>query len=68
MSRDPAQQKSNYAVCKNAVFAEQKTKFSIKDFFSKCTFTEGILNGKLHFLCSVSCMYYAHLKGTLMQI
>ena len=39
-------------------------KFSIKDFFSKCdpnlretadlvTFTEEILNGKLHFLCSV---------------
>ena len=39
-------------------------KFSIKDFFSKCdpspqfpadlvTFTEDILNGKLHFLCSV---------------
>ena len=39
-------------------------KFSIKDFFSKCdricveetedlvTFTEEILNGKLHFLCS----------------
>ena len=38
-------------------------KFSIKDFFSKCdqirrkldlvTFTEEIVNGKLHFLCSV---------------
>ena len=39
-------------------------KFSIKDFFSKCdpslqfpadlvTFTEDILNGKLHFLRSV---------------
>ena len=41
--------------------------FSIKDFFSKCdqirsfpqfpgdlvTFTEEILNGKIHFLCSV---------------
>ena len=30
-------------------------KFSIKDFFSKCdqsTFTEEILNGKLHFLSS----------------
>ena len=36
-------------------------KFAIKDFFSKCdqictvdlvTFTEEILNGKLHFLCS----------------
>ena len=41
----------------------EKLKFSIKDFCSKCaqirkklpilvTFTEGILNGKLHFLCS----------------
>ena len=40
----------------------KKMKFSIKDFFSKCdhlliwsadlvTFTEEILNGKLHFLC-----------------
>ena len=39
----------------------QKMEFSIKVFFSKCdqfladlvTFTEEILNGKLHFLCSV---------------
>ena len=39
----------------------QKMKFSIKDFFGKCdqfpadlvTFTEEILNGKLHFLCIV---------------
>ena len=41
----------------------QKTKFYIKDFFSKCdqirnfqsavTFSEEILNGKLHVLCSV---------------
>ena len=35
----------------------QKMKFSIKDFFSKCDqickYTEEILNGKLHFLCSV---------------
>ena len=37
----------------------QKMKFSIKGFFSKCgqilnvvTFTEEILNGKLHLLCS----------------
>ena len=34
-----------------------KMKFFIKDFFSKCdpdlvTFTEEILNRKLHFLCS----------------
>ena len=44
-------------------------KFSIKDFFSKCdqirtadlvTVTEEILNGKLHFLCSVS--INVHLK------
>ena len=39
----------------------QKMKFSIKDFSSKCdqiadlvTFTEKILNGKLHFLCSAN--------------
>ena len=41
-------------------------KLSIKDFFSKCeqiTFTEEILNGKLHFLCSVS---YA-LQMTMMK-
>ena len=38
----------------------QKMEFSIKDFFNKCDqfrrklqkFTEEILNGKLHFLCS----------------
>ena len=34
----------------------QKMRFSIKDFFSKAadlvTFTDEILNGKLHFLCS----------------
>ena len=41
-------------------YTAQKMEFSIKDFFSKCgfpadlvTFTEVILNGKLHFLCSV---------------
>ena len=33
-------------------FTAQKMKFSIKDFFSICTFTDEILNGKLHFLCS----------------
>ena len=40
----------------------KRMKFSIKDFFSKCdqirrrlvTLTEEILNGKLHFLCSVT--------------
>ena len=31
----------------------KKMKFSIKDFFSKC---DQILNGKLHFLCSVFCL------------
>ena len=46
----------------NANNTAQKMKFSIQDFFSKCdqirrpadlvTFTEEILNGKLHFLCS----------------
>ena len=40
----------------------KKMKFSIKDFFSKCdlvTFTEEILNGKLHFLCSVRPPYFS---------
>ena len=41
----------------------QKMKFTIEGFFSKCdqihranlvTFTEEILNGKFHFLCSES--------------
>ena len=37
----------------------REMKFSIKDFFSKCdqirvTFTEEIINGKFHFLCSVA--------------
>ena len=45
-------------------YTAQKMKLSIKDFFSKCDqmrssadlviFTEGILNKKLHFLCSVT--------------
>ena len=30
----------------------QKMKFSIKDFFNNVTKSAGILNGKLHFLCS----------------
>ena len=39
------------------MYTAQKMNLSIKDFFSKCdqirlvTFTEEILNGKLHFLC-----------------
>ena len=45
------------------LYTALKMKFSIKDFFSKTnlqetmdlvTYTEEILNGKLHFLCSVS--------------
>ena len=44
----------------------QKMKLSIKDFFSKCdqiladlaTFTEEILNEKLHFFCSA--LYVIH--------
>ena len=42
----------------------KKLKFAIKDFFSKCdqirrtldmvVFTEEIINGKLHFMCSES--------------
>ena len=46
-------------------YAAQKIKFSVKNFVSKChqipqfpaeliTFTEEILNGILHFLCSVN--------------
>ena len=40
-----------------SVYTAQKMKFFIKDFFSKfpadlVAFTEEILNGKLHFLCS----------------
>ena len=44
---------------RGVAYTAQKIKFSIKDFFSKCdqirrkllvTFTEEILNGKLHFL------------------
>ena len=36
-----------------AMSLRKEMKFSIKDLFSKCDiFTEEILNGKLHFLCS----------------
>ena len=47
-----------------SIYTAQKMKFSIKGFFSKCdqtrrkhsvTFCEEMLNGKLHFLCSVIC-------------
>ena len=43
----------------------QNMKFSIKDFFRKCdffTFTEEILNGKLHFLCSAASRLFIILK------
>ena len=44
------------------VYTAQKMMFSIKDFFSKCdqihTFTEEILNGKLHFVCSVIGLFF----------
>ena len=41
----------------------QNMKFSIKDFFSKrdqTALTEQILNGKLHFLCSVCSLNYTN--------
>ena len=45
----------------------QKMKFFIKNFFSKreqvrgfLTFTEEILNGKLHFLCSLACIMWKY--------
>ena len=37
--------------CEDIANTAQKMKFSIKDFF---TFTVEILNGRLHFLCSVT--------------
>ena len=49
----------------------QKIKFSIKDFSSKydpqfsadlVTFTREILNGKLHFLCSMSGKFVSNIK------
>ena len=46
---------SNISSSFGKVDIAQKLKFSFKDFFSKCdqirSFTEEILNGKLHFLC-----------------
>ena len=46
---------------------EQRMKFSIRKLFSKhlqfsldlFTFTEGILNGQLHFLCTVFPLYFS---------
>ena len=60
-------QKTSKDTCRNLrCRAWQKMKFSIKDFFSKSdeireqtvnlvTFTEEILNGKLHFIMLVRC-------------
>ena len=41
---------------KSTINTAHKMKFSIKDFFPAdlVTFTEEILNGNLHFLCSVN--------------
>ena len=51
------------------ILTAQKKKFSIKDFFSKCDqifrkldFTQEILNGKLHFLCSICYHFYWLIK------
>ena len=51
----------------NVMFTAQKNKFSIKSFFTKfenpqetadlVTFTQEILNGKLHFLCNAFLKY-----------
>ena len=43
------------SVCKSMhiPYTVQKMKFSIKETADLVTFTEEILNGKLHFLCSV---------------
>ena len=52
-----------------AINTAQKMKLFIKDFFSKCdqmpqfpadlvTFTEEILNGKIHILCSANLQFF----------
>ena len=47
--------------------AAQKMKFYVKGFFSKCDqFTEKILVGKLHFLCSVLFLIAVHVIATLL--
>ena len=43
--------KNNYKIVSDKAKTAQKMKFSIKDLVR---FTEEILNGKLHFLCSGS--------------
>ena len=50
-----------------------KMMFSIKDFFSKSdlTFTEEVLNGKLHFLCSEESkfvIFYRFIFGNKMTL
>ena len=58
----------SYEFCKIVYTAvsvtAQKMKFSIKDF----TFTEEILNRKLHFLCSVSSEYSPEVHAESSQI
>ena len=57
-------------------YAAQKMKFSIKDFFGKCdtvscglvTFTEGIFNRKLHFLCSDTGHFWQELSLSVQEI
>ena len=47
----------------------QKMKFSIKDFFSKyVTFTESILNGKLHFFAQWHCCFLVYLTQNCTQM
>ena len=43
----------------------QNNKFSIKDFFSKC---DQILNGKLHFLCSVIAAIFLLRKPAVFEV
>ena len=54
-------------------------KFFVRDFFSKCdqigkfladlvTFTEEILNGKLHFLCSESRGFNTYKYSKLLEL
>ena len=61
-----------------SLYAAQKMKFSIKDFFSKWTksagncglvvFTEEIFNWKFHFLCSEDCIWKACLQENAEKI
>ena len=51
----------NWPSSTTKILTLHKKKFPIKDFFGKCdldTSTEDILNGKLHFFCSVISIPY----------